>query len=58
LREEPKIKYDVTKPEGDKARSADYSRALKVLGWEPKVNLEDGLAQQYYWIKKQIENGI
>jgi len=51
------IKYDVTKPEGDKARSADYSKALKILGWKPKVNLENGLTQQYYWIKKQIENG-
>jgi GDP-D-mannose 3',5'-epimerase len=48
--------YDTTKPEGDKARSADYSKAKQVLGWEPSVNLEDGLRAQYLWIKSQIEN--
>ena len=50
-----KIIYDSTKPEGDKARSADYSKAQTLLGWEPKVRLKDGLSQQYLWIKKQIE---
>jgi len=48
--------YDTTKPEGDKARSADYSKAKRILGWEPKVKLEEGLRKQYEWIKKQIEN--
>nr|WP_315170115.1 NAD-dependent epimerase/dehydratase family protein [uncultured Flavobacterium sp.] len=48
--------YDSTKPEGDKARSADYSKAKSVLGWEPKVTLTDGLKAQYNWIKEQIEN--
>lgn len=47
--------YDTTKPEGDKARSADFSKAKDVLGWEPKVKLEDGLREQYEWIKVQIE---
>ena len=47
--------YDTTKPEGDKARSADYSKAKEILGWEPKVSLEDGLKQQYDWVKTQIE---
>jgi len=51
------IFYDTSKPEGDKARSADYSKAYSVLGWEPKVALEVGLRQQYDWIKKQIEDG-
>ena len=47
--------YDTTKPEGDKARSADWSKAKEVLGWEPKMSLEDGLRQQYEWIKNDIE---
>ena len=47
--------YDTTKPEGDKARSADWSKAKEVLGWEPKMSLEDGLRQQYEWIKADIE---
>ena len=49
------IVYDTTKPEGDKARSADYTKAKTILGWEPKVALEDGLRQQYEWVKSQIE---
>lgn len=55
---EIEIFFDITKPEGDKARSADYSKAKEVLGWEPRVQLEDGLRAQYNWIKSQIENGI
>jgi GDP-D-mannose 3',5'-epimerase len=51
-----KIEFDVTKPEGDKARSADYSKAKRVLGWEPKVSLKDGLMRQFNWIKKEIES--
>lgn len=47
--------YDTTKPEGDKARCADYSKAKAILGWEPKVRLEDGLREQYEWVKNQIE---
>jgi hypothetical protein len=47
--------YDTTKPEGDKARSADWTKAKEVLGWEPKVKLEDGLREQYEWVKQQIE---
>lgn len=49
------IVYDTTKPEGDKARSADWTKAKEVLGWEPKVCLEEGLRKQYEWVKQQIE---
>lgn len=47
--------FDVTKPEGDKARSADWTKAREILGWEPKVSLEDGLREQYEWVKTRIE---
>lgn len=47
--------YDSSKPEGDKARSADWSKAKDVLGWEPKVSLEEGLREQYAWIANDIE---
>lgn len=49
------IFYDITKPEGDKARSADYTKAKRILGWEPKVSLEEGLRQQYHWVENQIK---
>jgi nucleoside-diphosphate-sugar epimerase len=48
--------FDKSKPEGDKARSADFSKAKAILDWEPKVTLKDGLNAQYNWIKKQMEN--
>ncbi len=49
------IFYDTSKPEGDKARSADYTKAKNVLGWEPKVELKTGLKEQYLWIEQQIK---
>jgi GDP-D-mannose 3',5'-epimerase len=49
------IYYDTTHPEGDKARSADYSKAKAILDWEPFVSLEKGLKQQYNWVKTQID---
>lgn len=49
------IKYDRSKPEGDKARSADYSKAKAILGWEPRVSLMDGIKQQYEWISQQLQ---
>jgi len=50
------IKYDIEKPEGDKARAADFSKALKVLGWSPQTNLIDGLNETYVWIEKQLNS--
>ena len=46
--------FDRTKPEGDKARCADASKALRVLGWTPQVTLEDGLRRTYAWIEAQL----
>lgn len=48
------IIYDTDKPEGDKARCADYTKAKNILGWEPSVKLEDGLRLQYKWMENQI----
>ena len=46
--------FDTTKPEGDKARCADYSKAKEILGWEPTISLDEGLRESYEWIEKQI----
>jgi len=48
------IHFDLTKPEGDKSRAADYSKAKKILGWEPKVLLQNGLAKTYTWVAEQV----
>lgn len=47
------INYDTSKPEGDLARAANYSKAKQILGWEPTVTLEQGLRSLYKWIEKQ-----
>jgi len=41
--------HDLTKPEGDFGRAADCTLAKKILGWEPKVSLEEGLRKTYEW---------
>lgn len=48
------IAYDTSKPEGDKGRCADYSKARRILGWEPKVPLIQGISALYDWISDQI----
>ena len=49
------IEYDTSKPEGDRGRCADYSKARDVLGWEPSVSLRDGLEGLYKWIEERID---
>jgi nucleoside-diphosphate-sugar epimerase len=48
-------KYDLTAPQGVRGRNADISLARKVLKWEPKVNLEEGLGKTYKWIEAQCK---
>jgi len=43
--------YDLTAPQGVRGRNADITLARKVLGWEPKVSLEEGLKKTYKWIE-------
>eukprot|EP01065_Artemidia_motanka_P036191 TRINITY_DN440_c0_g1_i1.p2 TRINITY_DN440_c0_g1~~TRINITY_DN440_c0_g1_i1.p2 ORF type:complete len:362 (+),score=163.88 TRINITY_DN440_c0_g1_i1:36-1088(+) len=42
-------------PEGVRGRNSENSLIRKVLGWEPKITLEDGLKRTYDWITKKIE---
>jgi nucleoside-diphosphate-sugar epimerase len=46
-----KVYYDKTKPEGPFSRALDISRANKLLGWSPVVDLEDGLKETIEWHK-------
>jgi GDP-D-mannose 3', 5'-epimerase len=50
-----KKRHDLTKPQGVRGRNADLTLMRSVLGWEPEVRLEDGLASTYAWIKEQVE---
>ncbi|MDO8491949.1 MAG: NAD-dependent epimerase/dehydratase family protein, partial [Dehalococcoidia bacterium] len=42
--------YDPAKPVGPLSRTADITRTKSVLGWQPKVSLEDGLARMMKWV--------
>lgn len=43
------IQFDQTKPEGDKDRIADWSKAQRILGWRPATSIEEGLEKTYNW---------
>ena len=48
------IEYDLTAPEGDRGRRADYTKAREVLGWTPTVSLRDGIAELYEWMEPRV----
>lgn len=50
-----KIQYDTSKPEGDRGRCADYSKARRILDWEPRVALKAGLSSLYEWVESRIQ---
>ncbi|HTD46476.1 MAG TPA: NAD-dependent epimerase/dehydratase family protein [bacterium] len=47
-------RYDLTKPQGVRGRNSDNTKLRQVLGWEPQVTLEEGLARTYKWIREQL----
>lgn len=47
-------RYELDRPKGVRGRSADTTLARNILGWEPKVSLEEGLARTYAWIAEQL----
>jgi nucleoside-diphosphate-sugar epimerase len=46
--------HDLTKPQGVRGRNSDNSMLRKVLGWEPSISLEQGLAVTYAWIEQEL----
>jgi GDP-L-fucose synthase len=49
---EGEIAWDTSKPDGHKVKIFDVSRMKGVLGFEPKVGLEDGLKKTYEWFRR------
>ena len=48
------VKQHVSGPQGVWGRNSDNSRLRQVLGWEPMISLEEGLARTYAWIEQQV----
>lgn len=45
-------------PQGVRGRNSDNTKLRDVLGWEPQISLEQGLATTYAWIEKQVQNSL
>ncbi len=49
------IKYDPSKPIGPLSRTADTSRTRDILGWQPQVDLDEGLRRTYLWAENRLK---
>jgi nucleoside-diphosphate-sugar epimerase len=49
-------KKHVPGPQGVRGRNSDNSRLREVLGWEPQISLEEGMARTYAWIEDQVRS--
>jgi nucleoside-diphosphate-sugar epimerase len=41
-------------PMGVRGRNSDNTRLREVLGWEPGIDLEEGLTPTYRWIEQMV----
>jgi len=47
-------RHNLTGPQGVRGRNSDNTLLRKILGWEPKILLRQGLAITYPWIASQV----
>jgi len=52
------ILFDTTKPTGAVSRALDNSRAQTLLGWKPKVDLDEGLRRTVDWYVEKMPQSI
>lgn len=53
---EIKINFDKSKPEGDKDRMANSTKALEIIGWKQKISIDEGLSRTFKWAKSYLDN--
>jgi nucleoside-diphosphate-sugar epimerase len=46
--------HNLKAPQGVRGRNSDNTKLREVLGWEPQISLEEGLARTYRWIHEQL----
>ena len=47
-------KVHIDGPMGVRGRNSDNTKLREVLGWQPQIPLEDGIARTYVWIEDQL----
>jgi GDP-D-mannose 3',5'-epimerase len=52
------VKKHIDGPQGVRGRNSDNTRLRTVLGWEPQISLEDGLARTYEWVEAQVRERL
>ena len=52
------VKKHVPGPVGVRGRNSDNTRLRVVLGWEPQISLEEGIARTYAWIEQQVSESL
>jgi UDP-glucuronate decarboxylase len=50
-----KIRYLPPRPDDPPRRAADISKAKRLLNWEPKISLEEGLKKTIEWFKGVVK---
>ncbi len=52
------VKKHVPGPMGVRGRNSDNTLLRQVLGWEPEITLEQGLARTFAWIEQQVRESM
>jgi nucleoside-diphosphate-sugar epimerase len=50
--------YDVSAPKGVRGRNSDNTKVLKLLNWQPRISLKEGLTETYLWIEQEVSKKI
>jgi len=48
------VRKHIAGPQGVRGRNSDNTRLRDVLGWEPEISLEEGIARTYPWIEQMV----
>ena len=55
--EDINIEYDLSGPQGTHRYCADTRKMESVLGWKPKILLDEGLERIYKWERRALNVG-
>ena len=50
----PKINFDKWRPSDQKVYISDISKIKKVLGWSPKISIDEGINKVLGWTRESL----